>query len=305
MVAAHGWHWRIPFASMGCPCVIQIEGAAEADAVRAAHAARAEVDRLNLKYSHYRDDSLLAKLQHDAAHTVVEVDDETANLLDFAATLHAQSEGLFDITAGALTRLWDGQQGRVPDTDEIAQARRVIGWDLVLWDRPRLRLPFADMHLDLGGIVKEYAADRAAAICHELGIRHGMVDLGGDLAVIGAHVDGSAWRVGIKHPGDTSRALAQIEVASGGLATSGDYERALLVEGRRYSHILDPRSGAPIASFASVSVLAPSCLVAGAAATLAMLLGCTVGAEYLRELGLVYLTVGQDGAVTGATERGD
>ncbi len=282
---------------MGCPCALEIEGVPEGAAAEAARAARAEVARLDRKYSHYRDDSRLAQLQRAAAQAFVEVDDETANLLDFAAMLHAQSEGLFDVTAGALTRIWDGQQGRLPGADEIAQARGLIGWDKVVWERPRLRLPFPGMRLDLGGMVKEYAADRAAAICRALGIWHGVVDLGGDLAVIGAHADGSAWRVGIKDPGETSRAIAQIEIASGGLATSGDYERALVVDGRRYSHILDPRSGWPITSFASVSVLAPSCLVAGAAATLAMLLGCAPGAEYLRELGLPYLTVGQDGGV--------
>lgn len=291
--------WRFAWTSMGCPCALQIEGVAEDMAAQVAHTARTEVDRLDRKYSHYRDDSLLAQLQGNAAHGFVIVDDETAKLLDFAAALHAQSEGLFDITAGKLTRLWDGQRGRVPDIQEIAQARRLIGWDKVDWQRPRLRLPFPDMHLDLGGMVKEYAADRVAAICREAGIRHGVVDLGGDLAVIGAHADGSAWRVGIKDPRDTLRAIAQIELAGGGLATSGDYERALVVDGRRYSHILDPRSGWPITSFASVSVLAPSCLVAGAAATLAMLLGCDAGAEYLHELGLPYLTVGQDGELAG------
>ena len=284
---------------MGCPCEIQIEGVDAIAAHAAATRARAEIDRLNAKYSHYLQDSLLAQLELSAAEADVEVDEETANLLDFAAALHVQSEGLFDITAGVLTRLWDAQSERLPDAHEIERARAHVGWGLVDWRRPWLRLKAPGMHLDLGGIVKEYAADRAAAICRSAGIEHGVVDLGGDLAIIGAHVDGSVWRVGIKDPGDPARAIAQIEVAAGGLATSGDYERALVVDGKRYSHILDPRSGLPVESFASVSVVGPSCLVAGAASTLAMLLGSEAGARYLAELGLAYLCVERNGRVHG------
>ena len=103
------------------------------------------------------------------------------------------------------------------------------------------------MRLDLGGVVKEYAADRAAQLCREAGIAHGMVDLGGDLAVIGAHADGQPWLAGIKAPRAIEGAIAQIELFSGGLATSGDYERVMIVDGRRYSHIIDPVSGYPVA----------------------------------------------------------
>jgi thiamine biosynthesis lipoprotein len=296
---AQGEPWRLAFASMGCPCEIRIEGVSDEQASRVASLARTEVDRLDRKYSHYRDDSLAARLERETVAQAVEVDDETANLLDFAAALHEQSDGLFDITAGPLTRLWDAQRQALPEAAAISLALERVGWNQVDWQRPLLRLRRDDMHLDLGGMVKEYAADRAAAICRESGIAHGIIDLGGDLAVIGAHIDGSAWRVGIKDPSDPSRAIAQIDSAYGGLATSGDYERALVVDGRRYSHIVDPRSGWPMTSFASVSVLGPSCLVAGAASTLAMLLGCADGARYLEELGLAYLCVGQDGRMSG------
>ena len=282
---------------MGCPCALHVE-AETAAAAQAAHAATLrECARLDAKYSHYRDDSLIARLAAQAGEPS-NVDEETANLLDFAAALYTQSDGRFDITAAPLTRLWDAQRGRVPTPDEITQALRVVGWHHVDWHRPLLQLR-PGTRLDLGGIVKEYAADRCAQLCRDAGIAAGVVDLGGDLALIGPHHDGAPWIVGIKAPRALGRASARIELPRGGLATSGDYERVLIINGRRYSHIVDPRSGEPAQSFASVSVVADSCLIAGAAATLAMLLGSEHGGAYLRELGLPHLTIEDDGRISG------
>ncbi len=156
------------------------------------------------------------------------------------------------------------------------------------------------MRLDLGGVVKEYAADRAAQVCRDAGIAHGVIDPGRDLAAIGAHLDGTPWLAGIKAPADTRRALAKIQLRSGGLATSGDYERVLIVDGRRYSHIIDPISGYPVTSFASVSVLAETCLVAGAASTLGMLLGPEDGYAWLHALGLPFLCIDAEGRASGS-----
>jgi thiamine biosynthesis lipoprotein len=290
---------RFAFNAMGCPCALQLEGD-PATAARAAAAARAEVDRLDRKYSHYRDDSLVAMIgaSADAGESIV-VDDETADLLDFAATLHAHSGGRFDITAGALTKVWDLQGGCLPAATALAGARARTGWHQVEWQRPLLRLRIAGMRLDLGGVVKEYAADRAARLCREAGIDHGIVDLGGDLAVVGAHADGSPWLAGIKAPRAGGHAIARIELHGGGLATSGDYERVMIVDGRRYSHIVDPLSGYPVESFASVSVVADSCLVAGAASTLGMLLGAQAGHEWLCGLDLPFLCIDADGTSRG------
>jgi len=295
--------YRYAFSSMGCPCEIQLETEFESVARAAAAKAQTEIARLDEKYSHYRSDNWLARLCASAGSgRAIELDEEAANLIDFAAALHVQSAGRFDITAGALTRLWDLQSGRVPTQARIDEAIARTGWHRVEWQRPRLRLPIAGMRIDFGGVVKEYAADRAAEICRQNGIRHGIVDLGGDLAVIGAHADGSAWLAGIKSPRNPDSVYASIELDRGGLATSGDYERVMIVDGKRYSHIVDPTNGRPVDSFASVSVLAASCLVAGAASTVAMLLGLEQGAAYLRELGLPWLAVDADGRTRGTIE---
>ncbi|MEP6485176.1 MAG: FAD:protein FMN transferase [Rudaea sp.] len=289
---------RFEFSTMGCPCALHVEACDDATAQHAYDATLAEVDRLDRKYSHYRVDSLLAKLSShvDAA---ISVDAETADLLDFATELHRQSHGLFDITAGKLTRFWDARHDRVPSQAEIDTALDVTGWQRIEWNRPNLRVTTRGMHLDFGGLVKEYAADRCAQLCRDIGVESGVVDLGGDLALIGPHENGEPWVVGIKAPRAEGKAAARIELPRGGLATSGDYERALIIDGRRYSHIVDPRSGFPIESFASVSVVAETCLVAGAASTLAMLLGVERGGTWLKELGLPHLCIDTNGAVSG------
>lgn len=285
---------------MGCPCEIYIEDQTQQDPLTVVHRVQNEVDRLDRKYSHYRNDSLLANIAALAGTgELFTVDEETANLLDFAAELYRESNGLFDITAGALTHQWDLQSDKLPSKEQIADARRQVGWQHVEWRRPALHLAIAGMTLDLGGIVKEYAADRAAQLCRDAGVYHGVIDLGGDLSLIGAHSNGQPWRVGIKSPSNRQQAIAYIDLPNGGLATSGDYERAMVIDGRRYSHIIDPIKGYPVESFASVSVVADSCLVAGAASTIAMLRGTEHGLQWLIELGLPYLCVYADGTTIG------
>jgi thiamine biosynthesis lipoprotein len=186
---------------------------------------------------------------------------------------------------------------------EIDDALRVTGWHRIEWRRPTLRMTIAYMHLDFGGLVKEYAADRCAQACRDAGVTCGVVDLSGDLALIGPHENGEPWIVGIKAPRAEGKASARIELSRGGLATSGDYERALIVNGKRYSHIVDPRSGYPIESFASVSVVAQTCLIAGAAATLAMLMGVARGTSWLQELGLPHLCITANGERSGDIEN--
>jgi thiamine biosynthesis lipoprotein len=155
------------------------------------------------------------------------------------------------------------------------------------------------MELDFGGFVKEYAADRVAELCREGGARHGMVDLGGDLAVIGPHPDGMPWIVGIRDPRAPQSAMASVRLGSCAIATSGDYERCMVVDGVRYTHVLDPRTGWPVTGLRSVSVVADRCLVAGTATTVAMLKGAREGARWLDELGLPNLRMDDAGELSG------
>lgn len=292
-------HARFAFTAMGSPCEIHLY----ADSIEAASAiaemAKSDVHRLEAKYSRYRKDSLLSAINAVAARGgQVTVDDETAGLLNYAATCHQQSDGLFDISSGVLRQAWRFDRGQLPDAALIDRLRQRIGWHRLRWEPPRLIFPEPGLELDFGGIVKEYAVDRAATLCRNAGARYGVINLGGDVRVIGPLPDGQPWRVGIAHPRDRGGVLTRLALSRGALASSGDYERCIVVDGVRYGHILNPQTGWPVRHLAAVSVLADHCVVAGSASTIAMLKEGE-GPAWLEELGLPYLWVDVDGRVGG------
>lgn len=295
--------FRFPFHAMGSPCALHLHAPDLAAAQRVASELIAEVARLEQKYTRYRDDSLTSRINRSAGDPEgVAVDEETAGLLDYAETAVAASGGRFDPTSGILRRAWDFRSGRLPAQREIDALLPLVGWRLVRWERPRLVLTREGMQLDFGGLVKEYAADRVAASCRARGVRHALVDLGGDLAVVGPHPDGSPWRIGVRDPFGGEAPVATLAVFAGGVATSGDTERCMVVDGRRYGHILDPRSGWPVEGPASVTVLASHCLVAGTASTLAMLRGRRAGPAWLEAEGFPHVCVDPGGRVRVAVQ---
>lgn len=290
---------RFAFQAMGSPCEIQIEGAG-ARAATAANAAIADVRRLEERYSRYRDDSFLSAINRVAATGgSIEVDPETAGLLDYAEACFRESEGRFDITSGVLRKAWRFKDGELPDAALIESLLQHVGWQRLRWQKPMLEFPEPGLELDLGGVVKEFAADRAATLLIEAGAPHAMVNLGGDIRVAGPRADGSAWRIGVRDPRTPDGILRTLELKRGALTTSGDYERCLVVDGVRYGHVLDPRTGWPVRGIASVSVVADFCIVAGSASTIAMLQEGRAG-EWLTALGLEHLWVTTDGQVGGS-----
>lgn len=296
-----GLHFgTFPFKAMGGPCELKLYAATPQQLQRAADAAIAEVLRIERKYSRYRDDSVVTAINRAAGDKAVRVDDETAALLNYAHTAFEQSDGLFDITSGILRQAWDFKSGLLPDANRLKALCAKIGWDRLTWSDGSIYLPEQGMELDFGGFGKEYAADAAAGSCREAGVEHGLVELGGDIHVIGPHPNGQPWHIGLRDPRDPERAIHALNVHRGGLASSGDYERFMVVDGVRYCHILNPDSGWPIRNtLSSVSVLAPLCLVAGTGATVAMLKGEVAGREWLAELGLPHCWVMPGGEVGG------
>ena len=284
---------------MGGPCRITLEVPAPPGVLAAAEA---EVRRIEAKYSRYRSSSVLSRLNAAAGHDeAVVVDDETAGLLDFAARAHAASGGLFDITTGVLRRAWDFRQPRLPEPAVLQGLLGLVGWPRVQWQRPRLQLPRAGMELDFGGIGKEYAADRAAAVLSAAGVPAALVNLGGDIRALGPRRDGQPWRLGVMHPRQAGAVVAELPLASGALATSGDYERYIELDGRRDCHRLDPRSGWPATHWQSVSVVAPACLAAGAVASIAMLMGAEA-LPFLRAEAAAWLAIDAQGGVFRSTD---
>lgn len=277
---------------MGGPCRLRLDCLDQAQAGRAIAAAEAEVRRLELKYSRYLPDSLTSRINSAAGEMEpVAIDEETAGLLGFAHTLWRQSDGLFDLTAGILRNAWDFRSSQLPLQSTIDELLPLIGWQRVEWDAQSLRLPVAGMEIDFGGCVKEYACDSVAAILARQGIERGLVDLAGDMAVLGAGSLKEPWKIGIRHPRIGRRALAEVSLSAGALASSGDYERCLQIAGRRYGHILNPCTGWPVQGLVAVSIVSEQCLVAGGSATIAMLKPEAEALEWLSELGLPWLAV--------------
>ena len=183
------------------------------------------------------------------------------------------SGGKFDITSGALRRVWrfDGS-GRVPSEDEVRRVLGDIGWSRAQWRSPLITLP-AGMEIDFGGIGKEYAVDRCAALVAPA-VTSCLVNFGGDLCATGPDAAGRPWRVGIESVERPDAADRAVDLTRGALATSGDTRRFVLSGGRRYGHILDPATGWPVRDPPrSVTVMADTCTQAGVLATLAMLYG--------------------------------
>jgi len=285
---------------MGTPCEIQLFAPNEAKANHAFLAVTADVHRLEERYSRYKGDSFLSEINRVAAiGGTIDVDEETASLLDYAVTCYEQSDGLFDITSGILRHAWKFDKGELPEQALIDRLLTKVGWDKVSWNRPVLAFSVPCMEIDFGGVVKEYAVDRAASLCLSLGIKHGVINLGGDIKVIGPRADGSPWRVGIRHPRKKEALLDTLQLYEGALASSGDYERCIMVEGVRYGHVLNPKTGWPVRHLSAVSVIGDFCVVAGSASTIAMLKE-DQGTKWLQELGLPHLWVDVQGQTGGS-----
>ncbi len=290
--------YRFPFRAMGSPCHLNIYSHHSREAEAARLAVVAEVERIEGRYSRYRPESVLSRLNVEAHQPEgFEVDAELMGLLEYAKTCFIQSDGLFDITSGVLRKAWTFQEGqKLPDPAMIDQLTPAIGFEKISIEGHRLFFSRPQMEIDLGGIAKEYAADCAATVLKSLGIAHGVVNFGGDLRIIGPHPDGSPWEIGIHHPRLPDTLMASLELTEGAVTTSGDYERALVIDGKRYCHLLNPRTGWPVEGLQSVSVIAPIALIAGSASTIAMLKG-KEGVAWLRELGLPCLWATDEGDI--------
>lgn len=262
----------VQFQAMASPCELLLATTDLSEARLLGEMAAAEAWRIETKFSRYRHDSVISALNRSAGKPV-ELDEETRALLDFAAQCHYLSDGAFDITSGVLRRAWrfDGSN-HMPSADQIAALQTRIGFERLQWQGNSLAVP-GGMELDLGGIGKEYAVDRALAMVVAQFRGAVLVNFGGDLAANQAPPSGP-WKVGVERPDAPREARLLLEFEQGGLATSGDSHRYIEHAGRRYSHILDVRTGYPVRDAPrSVTVAASSCVEAGLMATLAMLHG--------------------------------
>ena len=276
---------------MGCPCEFRFHAETEDGFVRAVERCLHEVERFERKYSRYLPDSVTTAINRAAGRVSVPIDRETASLLEYAAVCHEQSDGLFDITSGVFRHVWHRRRKTLPSRSEREACIARVGWDKVQRSAESVYLPLTGMELDFGGVVKEYAADAVAVLARKAGIRHGLINLGGDICIVGPQPDGRPWPIGIVHPLHGDSAIATVPLREGALTTSGGYERFVEIDGHRYSHLIDPRTGWPVEGLSSVSVVADQAIVAGSIASIALLQQPADGLDWLERCGAPYLAI--------------
>lgn len=263
----------------------------------------AELAAVNRAMSTYDPQSELSVFNARNTTDWTPVGSALAEVVAKAQRIAALTGGAFDVTAGPLVDLWGFGPGRgdgnAPDAEAIAAVRERVGYAMleVRTEPPALRKARGDLAVDLSAIAKGYGVDRVATRLDRLGITAYLVEIGGELRTRGRRPDGRAWQVGVERPDSNGRAAGQVlPLTDGALATSGDYRNFFTDAGRRYSHIIDPRTGATAQhDLASVTVLADDCMTADGWATALSVLGPERGLDLARELGLAALFVLRDG----------
>jgi len=276
-------HWiRIHRAAMACRFEVLLDGTDEAH-VPAAREALDEADRLEAALSVFRETSELSRVNRTAAEMPAPVDADLFALLALCRDLHGRTAGAFDITSTPLSRCWGflRREGRLPSNEAIEAARALVGTSAVLLDDASRTVRFQrpGMELNLGSIGKGYALDRMASLMRARGVSHALVSAGGSSAVaLGGR--GAGWTVDIRSRQVASGKLARLRLRDGGLATSGAGEQFFEVDGKRYGHVIDPRTGWPAAGVLSVSVVTAEGAVSDALSTAFLVGGLEVARRY-------------------------
>ncbi len=277
---------KITFGAMGTEVTIKGYHADEAHLAKALAAAKAELDRVEDMMTSWRD-SPLVRMNDGANGEPQAVPKELSDLVQRSLTLARLSGGAFDPTYASVGKLWDfkAKPPVLPNDDAIAAALTNVGWGKVRVDTEASTVAMpAGTRLGLGGIAKGYGVDRAMKVLMDHGIEHALVNAGGDLKALGTN-GGEPWEVAIKHPRDREKAIAVIPVSNVCLVTSGDYERFFELDGVRYHHIFDPRTGRPVVGGCmSASVTAPDAALADAVATAVCVLGPELGLQLVETL---------------------
>lgn len=281
---------------MGTLCTVSVEAADSARAVAAVDAAFEEIARLERVMSSWRDDSELARFNRAAGTGPAACSADLAAVLDSAFALARLTGGAFDPTVEPLMVAWDLRgQGRRPGAAALAAARGLVGWPGLTVDREArtARLAHAGMGVDLGGIGKGYALDRAAAVLERQGATSALLNFGGELLALGA-----GETVTIADPAQRLTPVVELPVANAAVSTSGQSERGFTAGGMRYGHILDPRTGRPSPATASVTVVGASGTRADALSTALLVMGRDAAAAFARDhpdVGVLWLDPGPNG----------
>lgn len=293
---------------MGTYATVTVYAADRETAAEAAAEALGELHRIETVMSNWLEDSEISRLNRESRGSPYKVSGELFSLIDSSLHYSDLTSGSFDITARPLVRLWGFQGGtaKLPTRNEIEDARNLIGHGRIILDRDSSTVVVPEgMSLDLAGIAKGYALDRSVALMKERGITSAVINLGGNVFALGHPPGKAGWTVGIRDPNKRDRIVGSIKLKDEAIATSGNYENYVVIDGVRYGHIIDPRTGRPAEGILSVSVVAPTALASDALATGLFVLGPGAGRSIVESMnsiravyavpdstGIRYVTIG-------------
>jgi FAD:protein FMN transferase len=252
-------------------------------------AAAEEIRRIERLLTTYAEDSETNLINRNAGIAPVEVSPETFQLIERAIRISGITQGAFDITYGSVDKsLWnfDDQMTRLPDRNTAKKMVRLINYRHILLDRERTTVMLQEkgMRIGFGGIGKGYAAEKAKQVMQEMGVESGIVNASGDLTAWGYQPDDSPWTIGIANPDSAGQVFSYLNITNMALATSGNYEKFIMIDGKKYSHTIDPKTGLPVTGIKSVTIITPNAEIADAMATPVMIMGIRAGLDMIDQI---------------------
>lgn len=273
---------------MGCRFEIRAVHEDSIIAWQSIHAGIAEIRRIEQLISSWDSQSQTSQINQQAGIRPVTVDQELFNLIRRSIKVSELTEGAFDISFAAIEKLWifDRQERDFPDASSVAQSVAKINYKNIILDASKhsVFLKEKGMRIGFGAIGKGYAANQTRQVMQKMGIKNGVVNASGDLLCWGKQTSGEPWEVAIEDPSDSNKIIASLPVKTGAIVTSGDYEKYTLYQGKRYAHIINPRTGYPTTGIKSVSVICPDAELADALATAVFVMGKEKGMALINRL---------------------
>ncbi len=248
-----------------------------------------EIKRIEKLFTTFDESSQTNLINRNAGVTPVKVDKEVYDLIERSKKISTLTQGAFDITYGSIDkRLWnfDKTMTSLPDPQTARQLVRLINYRNVILNENdyTVFLKEKGMRIGFGGIGKGYAAEKAKSLLQQKGVKSGIINAAGDLTAWGCQPNGKPWTIGIADPNTTKQAFSFLEITNTSIATSGNYEKFILIDGKKYSHTIDPKTGLPVRGIKSVTIICPNAEIADAMATPVMIMGIRTGLDMLNQM---------------------
>ena len=266
-----------------------LQGIPAEEALSHTNAAISEISRIEKLLTTFREDSQTNLINRMAGIRPVKVDREVFNLIERSLKISHLTQGAFDITYGSIDKkLWnfDTTMKALPPVEVARKMVRLINYKKVILDTDACTVFLMEkgMRIGFGGIGKGYAADRAKAVLQERGVENGIVNAAGDLVAWGCQADGAPWTVGIADPNNKWNPFSYLAISEMAVATSGNYEKYITIDGKRYSHTIDPKTGLPVTGIKSVTVISPRAEISDSMTTPVMVMGIQVGLGLINQI---------------------